>query len=60
MGEHVHAHLAITADARELGAAVGQTAVRISDTTVHAAVSDRRGHLCTSGMGLERLLPEHL
>jgi hypothetical protein len=39
MREHVHAHLAITAAARELGAAVEQTFVRISDTAVHAAAT---------------------
>jgi hypothetical protein len=39
MGEHVHAHLAITAAARELGCAVEQTVVRISDTAVHAAAA---------------------
>jgi hypothetical protein len=37
MAEHVRAHLAITAAARELGAAIEQTVVRISDTAVHAA-----------------------
>ena len=39
MGEHVHAHLAITAAARELGCAVEQTVVRISDTAVYAAAT---------------------
>lgn len=39
IGEHVHAHLAITAAARELGAAVEQTVVRISDTAVHAVAA---------------------
>jgi hypothetical protein len=38
MGEHVRSHLAIVQAARELGAAVGQTVVRISDTVVHAAL----------------------
>jgi hypothetical protein len=37
MGEHVGAHLAIVAAARELGAPVEQTTVRISDSAVHAA-----------------------
>ncbi|HEY8858137.1 MAG TPA: hypothetical protein VIM27_01705 [Gaiellales bacterium] len=39
MGEHVHAHLAITAAARELGAPVEQAVVRISDTAVHTAAT---------------------
>jgi hypothetical protein len=35
MGEHVHAHLAVIAAARELGADVEDAVVRISDTAVH-------------------------
>jgi hypothetical protein len=37
MAEHVGAHLAIVAAARELGASVERTTVRISDSAVHAA-----------------------
>jgi hypothetical protein len=37
MAEHVRAHLAIVAAARGLGAAAGQTTVRISDSAIHAA-----------------------
>lgn len=37
MAEHVRAHLAIVAAAREVGAAVGHTTVRISDSAVHTA-----------------------
>jgi hypothetical protein len=39
MGEHVHAHLAVTAAGRDLGAAVEQPVVRISDTALHAAAT---------------------
>jgi hypothetical protein len=35
MREHVHAHLAIIAAARRLGAPVGPAVIRISDTAVH-------------------------
>jgi hypothetical protein len=39
MREHVRAHLALVAAARELGAEIGQTVVRLSDTEVHAAAT---------------------
>jgi hypothetical protein len=37
MAEHVRAHLAIAAAARQLGAPLGRTTVRISDTVIHLA-----------------------
>ncbi len=39
MAEHVRAHLAIVAAARELGVPLGRTAVRISDTAIHLAAT---------------------
>jgi len=39
MAEHVRSHLAIVQAACALGAAVGQTVVRISDTVVHVAAA---------------------
>lgn len=40
LGEHVRTYLAIVDAARELGAHVGDTVVRVSDTDVHAACVD--------------------
>lgn len=38
--EHVGAHLRIVAAARSLGAEIGETVVRLSDTAVHRAVAE--------------------
>jgi hypothetical protein len=37
--EHVRAHLSLVAAARELGADIGRTVVRLSDTAVHAELT---------------------
>jgi hypothetical protein len=39
IAEHVRAHLAVIAAARELDAALGHAVVRISDTAIHAAAT---------------------
>jgi hypothetical protein len=53
MAEHVRAHLALVAAARELGADVGRTVVRLSDTAVHAAVT-RAGAAITADVAAPR------
>jgi hypothetical protein len=39
IGEHVRAHLALVAAARDFGADIGRTVVRLSDTAVHTAMT---------------------
>jgi hypothetical protein len=39
IGEHVQTHLALVTAARDLGAAIGRTVVRLSDTAIHTAAA---------------------
>jgi hypothetical protein len=53
MAEHVRAHLALVAAARELGPDTGRTVVRLSDTAVHAAIT-RAGAAITADVPTPR------
>ncbi len=53
IGEHVHTHLALVAAARDLGAAVERTVIRLSDTAIHTAVA-REGAAVTADVPTPR------
>ena len=57
MGEHVHAHLAVIAAARELGAAAEHAVVRISDTAVHRAATNAGVAMAADVSSLREAIP---
>lgn len=60
IGEHVRTHLALVAAARELGAALGRTVVRLSDTAIHTAAAGEGAAVTPDVPSPRDAIPPHL